>query len=61
MKTTRSEKIVVHLEPIYYKALRQIMDKEGLSASSAGRKAVISYLLSIGLITSEMIAEQVCQ
>lgn len=60
MRHQKNEKIVVHIESLYFTALKQIMIKENISASAAGRKAIINYLRSKGLVTDQMIAEISC-
>lgn len=55
MAQRRSDKIVVHLEPILYKAVESLFNKEGKTASAFMRDVVIRDLKDRGLLSQEML------
>lgn len=59
MKENRDHQIVVNLEDSFHSKFNELADKEGISASSLGRRIVIKYLMSSGVLPTEAVLDAV--
>lgn len=56
MMKAKSGQVIIFMEPMCKEAFYKLAQKKGLSVSALGRKVMLSYLLSQGVITIDMMA-----
>lgn len=59
LKQSRSCNIMVNIEPAIFALVRDLIDKDGASASGYARKLIIDDLRRRGVLTDNMLADLV--
>ena len=59
IKETRRKQIVVNIEEQFSTKFNEIADKEGVSASTLGRRLIVRHLMEQGVLPMEAVLDSV--
>jgi len=57
MRETKDKQLVINIEESFHSKFMALCDKEGVSASSLGRRLVIRHLMTVGVLPESVALE----